>query len=161
MPSARITYEYNIFRNINLNSFVGYNEFGGHSKLHHSDSFLEPDVRYKDQIKFRNIEAGILGEYPISNIYVGIGMKINYHFDVEQQYYYENHPQGQNGWSTSDNSFFFNNWSLDADIRLEYPIFQNFSLGTEGWFGLTDLGKDRYSIFVRENHFRLLLSYRF
>jgi hypothetical protein len=161
MPSVRISYETNILRKINLSSFVGYNEFGGHSELHHPYSSLDPDVRYKDQIKFKNVEAGFFGKYPISNINIGIGMKVNYHIDFEQRSYYENNPQGQNGWNTSDDSFFFKNWSLDAGFRLEYPIFQNFSFGTEGWFGLTDLGKDKYPIFVRQNHFRLLIGYRF
>lgn len=142
-------------------SFLGYNEFGGHSKLDESDAFLDPNVRYQDEYKFRSIEAGFLGTYPISSLHIGIGAKVNYHFDIEQRYYYENHPGGQNGWQTDDDPFFFNDWSLDAGVRLEYPIYQSFILGTEGWFGITDLGKNKYPIFVRENHFRLMIGYRF
>lgn len=164
MPVARLSYKHNIFKQINLYSFLGYNEFGGHSKLDEIDAFLDPTVRYQDEYKFRNIEAGFFGIYPISRLHIGIGAKVSYHLDVEQRFYFENHPQGQNGWQTEDVHFFFNDWSLDAGVRLEYPIFQNFILGTEGWFGLTDLSKKEYDsldMFVRQNHFRLLLGYRF
>jgi hypothetical protein len=50
---------------------------------------------------------------------------------------------------------------LDAGIRLEYLSLTGMSLGTEGWFGISDLGKDEYSIFVKQNHFRILVGYRF
>lgn len=161
MPSARLSYDFNIFKKINLYSFIGYNEFGGYSTLGPSDFILNPDYRYKDQITFKNIESGIFGTYPVSHFVIGVGTKVNYHFDFEQKSYHENHPQGINGWHSSDFSFFFKDWSVDAGIRLEYPIFKSVILTMEGWFGLTDLGKDQYPIFVRENHFRILLGYRF
>lgn len=164
MPAARLSYNHNIFKRLNLYSFLGYNEFGGHSKLDNSDTFLNPNVRYQDEFKFRNIETGFLCTYPISNFHIGVGTKVSYHFDIEQRYYYENHPQGQNGWQTNDNPDFFNYWSLDVGLRLEYPIYQNFLLGTEGWFGITDLSKkefDSVDMFIKQNHFRLLLGYRF
>ncbi|MEX0720732.1 MAG: hypothetical protein WD059_08705 [Balneolaceae bacterium] len=161
MPSIRISYEFDVFSKINLHPFIGYNEFGGHSKLESVDWFLNSDVLYKDQYRFRNLEFGIYGTYSISRINMGAGFKLNYHLEIEQKNYYENHPQDINGWRTSDNSFLFKDLSLDAGIRLEYPIIQKVKIGAEGWFGITDLGKEEYPIFVRQNHFRLLIGYRF
>lgn len=65
-------------------SLIGYNEFGGHSKLDESDAFLPPNVRYQDEYNFRNIEAGFLGTYSISSLHIGIGAKVSYDFDIEK-----------------------------------------------------------------------------
>lgn len=161
MPSARLSHDFNIFQKINFYSFIGYNEFGGYSSLGPSEVILNPEYKYKDQITFKNIESGVMGTYPISNFTIGIGTKINYHFDYEQRSYHKNHPQGINGWKSSDISFFFKDWSIDAGIRVEYPFLKSVILSLEGWFGLTDLGKDKYPIYVRENHFRFMFGYRF
>ncbi len=40
MPSLRISYEFDVYSKISLYSFLGFNEFGGYSKLGKSSSFL-------------------------------------------------------------------------------------------------------------------------
>lgn len=161
MPSARIHYQFSIFKKTTLYTFTGYNEFGGHSKLEQSTVILIEDVRYQDQLKFRNLEAGLIGLYNISDLRFGIGAKGNYRIGLEHRYYYENHPQRLDGWRSDDVSYYFNNLSVDVGIRLEYPIFRNILLASEGWFGITDLSKEEHNMFVRENHFRLMVGYRF
>lgn len=144
-------------------SFIGYNEFGGHSNLELSEVFT-PDVRYQDQFTFKNLELGFMGLYTVSKFQVGLGTKLNYHFEFERRYYYENRQDGHNGWQTNNPSYLFNNWSFDAGLRVEYPVYRKFVLATEGWFGLKNLSKianAERDIFVKQNHFRLLLAYRF
>ena len=126
-----------------------------------STVILIEDVRYQDQLKFRNLEAGLIGLYNISDLRFGIGAKGNYRIGLEHRYYYENHPQRLDGWRSDDVSYYFNNLSVDVGIRLEYPIFRNILLASEGWFGITDLSKEEHNMFVRENHFRLMVGYRF
>lgn len=164
MPSIRISYNHQQFSKIGLYSFLGYNIFGGFSKLEPSVTISDANVRYKDQYQFKNFEAGLFGLYSISKVRMGIGAKINYHLRVDNKYYYENHPNGLNGWQTGDAAFFFKDWSMDAGLRVEYPVFQDLILGAESWFGLTDLSKNEFNdvnMLVRQNHFRLIAGFQF
>ncbi|HKJ32643.1 MAG TPA: hypothetical protein VKA34_12485 [Balneolales bacterium] len=163
MPSFRISYESNIYSNISLYSFLGYNEFGGYSKLGKSISFTDPNVLYKDQITFKTLDLGLLGLYKYSDFNVGVGVKVNRHLKIRNRSYYENRPDGQNGWSTNDESFFFGDWSADAGLRFEYLTPFKIVLGAESWFGITNLSNKKYSndLHIHENHFRLLVGYRF
>jgi len=163
MPSFRISYESNIYSNISLYSFLGYNEFGGYSKLGKSISFTDPNVLYKDQITFKTLDLGLLGLYKYSDFNVGVGVKVNRHLKTRNRSYYENRPDGQNGWSTNDESFFFGDWSADAGLRFEYLTPFKIVLGAESWFGITNLSNKKYSndLHIHENHFRLLVGYRF
>jgi len=169
MPSARIFYATSITSSVGLYSFFGYNEFGGHSEENQHSSFTDAEVLYKDRFRFQNLEAGILGLYRISGFNIGLGAKVNHHLKITQRHYFQNHPQGQDGWGTSEVEFFFKDRSFDGGIRIEYLIFNRVTLGGEGWFGISDLSEfendlsdaDEVSMNIRQNHFRFLLGYRF
>jgi len=162
MPSARIHYTISVTADAGLYTFFGYNEFGGRSKESQHTAFTNADVLYKDRFRFQNLEAGIIGLYRISHVNVGLGAKANYHLNISQRHHFQNHPQGQDGWGSSDVDFFFKDWSIDGGIRIEYLVTNGISLGGEGWFGLSDLSDvDDISMDIRQNHFRFLLGYRF
>lgn len=169
MPSARIHYTTSVTSSVGLYTFFGYNEFGGHSEENQHSAFTDAEVMYKDRFRFQNLEAGIFGLYRISDFNVGLGAKVNHHLEITQRHHFQNHPQGQDGWGSSDVDFFFKDWSIDGGIRIEYLVFNGITLGGEGWFGISDLsdsnndlsGVDEVSMNIRQNHFRFLLGYRF
>lgn len=162
MPSVRIHYTISVTADAGLYTFFGYNEFGGRSKESQHIAFTNADVLYKDRFRFQNLEAGIFGLYRISLVNVGLGAKVNHHLNISQRSHFQNHPQEQDGWDSSDVAFFFKDWSIDGGIRIEYLVTNGISLGGEGWFGLSDLSDiDNSSINIRQNHFRILLGYRF
>ncbi len=162
MPSVRIHYTTSVTADAGLYTFFGYNEFGGRSKESQHTAFTNADVLYKDRFRFQNLEAGIFGLYHISPVDVGLGAKVNHHLNISQHHHFQNHPQGQDGWGSSNVDFFFKDWSIDGGIRIEYLMTYGISLGGEGWFGLSDLSDvDDSSINIRQNHFRILLGYRF
>lgn len=160
MPSIRVHYQRTIGSYVAIYSFFGYNEFGGASELDESKTFTAPDILYEDRIKIRSLESGIMGQYPIKNLHMGLGLKGSYHLDFENKFYYENRPNYENGWHTDDNSLFFKRWSMDAGIRMAYHTKSHLIFGAEGWFGITDLGDDDFQLFIRENHFRILVGYQ-
>jgi len=162
MPSARIHYTVSVAKDAGLYTFFGYNEFGGHSVESQHSSFTNPDVLYRDRYRFQNLEAGILGLYHISGFNVGLGAKVNRHLKITQHYHFQNHPQGRDGWGSSEVDFIFKDWSIDGGIRIEYLVFKGITFGGEGWFGISDLSDvDNDLMNIRQNHFRFLLGYRF
>ena len=162
MPSVRIHYTTSVTANTGFYTFFGYNEFGGRSEESPHRSFINDDVMYKDRFRFQNLEAGFFGFYRISAVNVGLGAKVNHHLKISQRHHFQNHPLGQDGWNSSEVDFFFKDWSIDGGIRIEYLVTNGISLGGEGWFGLSDLSDvDDISMNIRQNHFRLLIGYRF
>lgn len=164
MPTARLGYLFPISTNIGLHPFAGYNEFGGHDELHN----LSPDPTnpffYKDQFRFQNIEAGIFGFYKVGEFRLGVGSKVNRHLKITQRYYWENNNGNPDGWHTNENPQSLQDWSMDAGIKTEYETAIGILIGAEGWFGLSNLAKQKYEesvqMKIRQNHFRIIVGYR-
>ncbi|HKK44937.1 MAG TPA: hypothetical protein VJ964_05415 [Balneolaceae bacterium] len=163
MPSFRINYKFNVYSNISLYTFLGFNEFGGYSKLHKQTVILDANALYKDQITFKTFDLGFIGLYKFGDVSIGGGFKLNRHLQIRNRSYYENNPHTPNGWSTDDISYFFKDWSADSGLRIEYSTPLRMILGAESWFGITNLGTSKYAtdFHIHENHFRLLIGYRF
>lgn len=159
MPSARIHYTASVTSDIGIYSFFGYNEFGGRSEEDTHPASTDPEVLYKDRIRFQNLEAGVFGLYRISAFSVGLGAKVNRHLKMTNRSHFQNHSQALDGWSTSEIDSFFTDWSTDGGIRIEYLAVAGITFGVESWFGLSDLSN--YDSNIRQNHYRFLLGYRF
>ena len=154
-PHARISFNRPVLKGLHAMPFLGYDEFGGRSEE-------EPDG-YRDHIRFRALEAGLLGLYGYRAVQVGGGVKLNRHLAVTQRAYgsYGQASGTRREWSTHDFSSLFRKWSVDAGLRLEWRALPHVVVGGESWFGLVELQEREYDrLDVRQNRFRVLVGYR-
>ncbi len=122
MPSARVHYLLPITYNVEIYSFAGYNEFGGHSGKDEEEEVSVYRYRHgittiRDRIRIQNVETGIIGLYNISNVRIGIGAKIYYHLKISDRH--RNFPPGaySEEWDSTPHSYFFGDWSYDGGVR--------------------------------------------
>ncbi len=167
MPSARMHFLLPIAYNVEIYSFAGYNEFGGHSGKEGEEEISVYTASHgttyiRDRIRIQNLETGILGLYNISNVRIGIGAKIYYHLQISDRH--RNFPPSwfSHEWDSTPHSYFFGDWSYDGGFRAEYMGNAGITFGAEGWFGMSNLASETASRFdIRQNHFRVLVGYRF
>lgn len=168
MPAIRIHYVIPIVSNMGIYSFLGYNEFGGRSGEEHY--VQRGQVKVKDRIRIQNLETGLFGLYKISNFRFGAGVKVNRHLKISDRH---GNWRGVNI-ILIENSDMIRDWSYDGGIRAEYMSNTGITFGAEGWIGLSNLaienGEDIPSYYpnhdwesmkIRQNHFRLLVGFRF
>jgi hypothetical protein len=153
-PSVRLSYYKNIYKNISVQPFVGFIQFGGRS---------DTDTNgYKDKYTFDCIDFGFNVDYPINSIVFGFGIKANHHLNVTNRSYGNllDDPNDRH-WQNSDMSFIFRKWSSDLGIRIGYKFIDHFSVYFESWFGITDLAKSKWNgLYIHQNNYRLLIGYR-
>lgn len=166
MPSARMHYLLPIAFNVGIYSFAGYNEFGGHSGKGEEEeiSVYNPDgiTSIRDRIRIQNLETGIIGLYKFSNVRIGIGAKIYYHLQISDRH--RNFPFAYHDfWDLTRHTSLFGDRSYDGGVRAEYMNNTGITIGAESWFGLSNLasGGQRERHDIRQNHFRVLVGYRF
>ena len=156
MPSARMYLQLNTSSGFAIYSFAGYNQFGGKD----SGDYPAGDVKFSSQIKIQALEFGMFGLYSIADFRFGLGAKYNHHLSISDRYDYFISATADWDWRNYD--AFFANSSIDAGLRGEYILNEKFSIGAEGWFGLTDLQNNSQAaqnMSFRQNHFRLLIGY--
>lgn len=158
MPSVRINVNIPSSTDFSIYSFVGYNEFGGKD----NGEYPAGGVKFNSEVKIQALEFGLLGLFNVSNFRIGLGTKYNHHLNISDRYEYFRGTHSS--WDPRQYSSFMNNWSLDGGFRVEYELLPQFTFGTEGWFGLTDIANndaENAGMEFRQNHFRLLIGYRF
>jgi hypothetical protein len=151
-PTVRVNYQWNIAQTLAVIPFVGYNQFGGKSKLANG---------YQDQFWFDAMEGGAFGMYVLNDISFGVGLKANYHLKVTGRWYGSALQTSSAGasWQEDNVSDWFTKWSGDAGVRVSYK-YEHFSLSLDSWFGVTKLQAGIFSpATIRENQFRALLGY--
>lgn len=151
-PAVRLTYRWNLTPWLEVTPFVGYDQFGGKTKLGNG---------YEDQFQFDAVESGLYSMYPIGDFSLGLALKANYHLKVTARYFgYANQTSVTNAtWREKDVSDWYTRWSGDLGGRVSYQ-YQNFSLSLDGWFGITHLQHGVNSLAsIRSNQYRVFLGY--
>jgi hypothetical protein len=151
-PTVRVNYRWDIARAIQITPFAGYNQFGGKKRLAND---------YEDQYWFDALEGGTSCMYSVNDLSFGLGVKANYHLKVTGRYFGSaiQTTSANASWDVEDVTSWFTKWSADAGVRISLRH-DHFSLGLEGWFGITKLGAGLFSAAtIRENQYRILLGY--
>ncbi len=145
-PNIRINYIIQLNSIFTAMVFTGYNRFGGSSNF---------EDGHQSKYYFNAIECGSFFLFSISNFRIGIGLKANYHLNVQFDFNTSSYTYNEN------RSDWFKNWSGNAGIRSMYVLLP-FSISLEVWLGLNDLRNTHIILpggVIRENHFRLLFGY--
>ena len=150
-PCLRLHYDI-FLRQIGLKSslklkpFIGYYTFGGKHK--------PDDVGNSKILSFGSIEAGIGLAFDI-NDYLQITplVKAQYIFSATRR------SIGIPTIPAQDLKADFNTLAANAGLQIRYK-FRHFTLGAEGWLGLTNFYKPNGRL-AKENNYRLLLGYEF
>lgn len=110
---------------------------------------------HQSKYYFDVIECGSFFFINVSSFRFSIGLKANYHLNV--QFKYSTSTDAYDG----DRTNWFKDWSGDIGVRSMY-VFIPFSISMEAWWGLNDLRNTMVipaGGVIRENHFRLLFGY--
>jgi len=155
-PNIRLGYNIELWKNINIYPFTGYNRFGGKSDVESNG--------YYDFFWFNVWETGLLGFYKYRNFQFGPGLKYNRILKVYAEYYgYLNQPTNSvRSWETVDWSNEFPEYSWDLGLRIDWR-YKHCTLALEPWFGLTNLANTgifkEIGMKYRETHYRLLAGF--
>lgn len=156
-PNIRLFYHWQPVKYMIIMPFTGYNKFGGKSDPYSNE--------YIDSYWFEALEYGLIGQFVIRSIQIGIGIKGNYHFDVKlTDFGAPEKPAGlSRTWHTRSVMDEYAIPMSSADIGARISIRLGHLIGSaEAWFGLTNMVNG--SIFdpiaeSRENHYRVLIGY--
>jgi hypothetical protein len=150
-PCLRIHYDINVknfgqANSLKVKTFIGYYTFGGKLKRSDIDEF--------DIVAFSSIEAGagitldFIKMFQVSPLF-----KAQYVFSANERYIREKSKPAKDVINTT-NVFCYN---AGLQFRFKY---KHFTVGIEGWYGLSDIHKDANKT-AKENNFRLLVGYEF
>ncbi|GEM_PF-1457827 len=159
-PSLRITYKFSGWKlyekvELNLVTFIGYSAFGGKS--------AEYENGYKDKHIFNGIEVGAFPQFDFNEkIVIGPVIKGQYIFSAKSKSFGSVvDPAGTvRKWETHDVDELYRDFSLSVGCAVRYNI-KFISVGTEAWFGFTNLAKEESEFFelkVLENNYRFLIG---
>lgn len=150
-PCLRIHYDINVknfgtSNSLKVKTFVGYYTFGGKVK--------KSDIGEYDIVAFSSIEAGagITLDF-IKMVQVTPMFKAQYVFSANERYIRETSTPAKDVMNIT------NPFSYNAGLQLRFK-YKHFTIGIEGWYGLSDIHKDAGKI-AKENNFRLLVGYEF
>jgi len=150
-PCLRIHYDINVknfgqSNSLKVKTFVSYYTFGGKLK--------KSDIGEFDVVAFSSIEAGAGITFDFVKMFqISPLFKAQYIFSANERYIRETSKPAKDVKSTT-NPFCYN---AGLQFRFKY---KHFTVGIEGWYGLSDIHKDADKT-AKENNFRLLVGYEF
>ncbi len=150
-PCLRIHYDINVknfgqSNSLKVKTFISYYTFGGKVK--------KSDIGEYDIVAFSSIEAGagitldFIKMFQVSPLF-----KAQYVFSANERYIRETSKPAKDVMSIT------NLFSYNAGLQFRFK-YKHFTVGIEGWYGLSDIHKDADKI-AKENNFRLLVGYEF
>lgn len=152
-PTARFAIIEKHTRQVKFTFFSSFNQLGGKSKNETGDFY--------DEFSLYTIDAGCIVTYGTFATRLGIGIKHNWHLEAKAIEY--NYFDKYELVKISDADGFINKRSFDVGFRLEKILLNHIVLSFETWFGITNMAHDfvQKTIHIKQNHFRLLLGYKF
>jgi hypothetical protein len=151
-PTVRIRYEFYPLIILQIQPFIGYDQFGGKSKTL-SDG-------YKDEFWIHAIEMGIVFSYATGDLRAGVGFKYNRHFNVRHRFFGTLGQETPRSWEDEEEALFLKRNSANIGPKVSW-VFSPWNVSAEGWFGITDLQRSELDplVRIRENHYRFLIAY--
>ncbi len=131
-----------------LKPFIGYYTFGG---KHPADINGEKII-----LAFATIEAGVGLTFDINKWFqVSPLIKAQYIISAKERHLIS----GQQGVPTTDIRTNYNALASNAGLQIRFR-YNHFTVGLEGWMGLTNFNKETGKS-AKENNYRLLIGYEF